>query len=92
VKLVKNWTLPFDLFNTAREVYGMQSATGSNYVDPVKHLVIETGLSDMAGMYFSVTADRIDAMGEEARVSTRGALKEAQAQGRIKLRYADGSV
>ena len=86
-KLMKNWSLPVDLFNSALEVYGMQSATGSRYVDPVKHLVIETGLEDVAGMYFSVSAEQIDAMGAQARASTAKALKQARAQGRIKLRY-----
>jgi hypothetical protein len=91
-KLLKNWTLPFDLFNAAREVYGMQAATGSHHVDAHKNLVIETGAADVAGLWFSVSPQRIESMGEEARTAARRALKEAAAQGRIKLRYAKRSA
>lgn len=73
---------PLDMYFSVREIY-FPLAGNQRYVDPNRHLVIETGLPDVAGLNFGVSAQKCAEMVEDGLVTARAALVKARAEGRF---------
>lgn len=73
---------PLDLYYSVREIY-FPLAGNQRYVDPDRHLIIETGLTDVAGLNFGVSHEKCVAMIEDGLVSGRAMLAKARADGRF---------
>lgn len=72
----------FDLYFHMREMY-LPIAGHRRYVDPNKHVVLEIGLPDVAGLNFGISVEKARAMEEDGYRTAMKLLKEAIAQGRI---------
>jgi len=76
---VKNWLY---LFFTECEVH-CPLAGNHRYVDQARHLVIETGDPDVAGLNFGLSAERCLKMRLDAQLTAREALNRAREQGKL---------
>ncbi len=74
-----NW---LDFYFSVREIY-FPLAGNHRYVDPNRHLVIETGLADVAGLNFGISAAKCDEMIEDGLTTGRKALVKAREDGRF---------
>ncbi len=72
----------FDLYFHMREMYA-PIAGHRRYVDPHKHVVLEIGLADVAGLNFGISVEKARAMEEDGYQTAMKMLKEAIAAGRI---------
>ncbi|HEY9732277.1 MAG TPA: patatin-like phospholipase family protein [Drouetiella sp.] len=77
-----NFASFMDWYFSYREIY-MPLAGNHRYVDPNRHLVIETGLEDVAGLNFGISASKCDEMVEDGLTTARSALAKACAEGRF---------
>ena len=71
-----------DLYFSAREIY-FPLAGNQRYVDGNRHLVIETGLPDVAGLNFGISNAKCLEMVEDGLTTSRTALANARAEGRF---------
>lgn len=81
-ELPKEFKSPFDIYFHLREQYA-PIAGHRRHVDPHKHIVLEIGLTDVAGLNFGVDYDKCLAMRAEAKATALKGLKEAIAAGRV---------
>jgi len=79
---------PLDLYFHWREMY-MPIAGHRRYVDPVKNVVVEIGLPNVAGLNFSASLKNFDAMVEEGYQTTLKVVGEAIKAGRIPSTRSD---
>jgi Patatin-like phospholipase len=75
----KSW---MDFYFSAREIY-FPLAGNQRYVDANRHLVIETGLADVAGLNFGISDAKCDEMVEDGLTTGRASLAKARAEGRF---------
>jgi len=73
---------PLDLYFHWREMY-MPIAGHRRHVDPVKNVVVEIGLPNVAGLNFTASLNNFDAMVEEGYQTTLKVVGEAIKAGRI---------
>jgi NTE family protein len=73
---------PLDLYFHWRELY-MPIAGHRRYVDPAKHVVVEIGLPNVAGLNFTAGLNNFDAMVEEGYQTTLKVVGEAIKAGRV---------
>ncbi|MBS1995534.1 MAG: hypothetical protein JSS86_04455 [Cyanobacteria bacterium SZAS LIN-2] len=73
---------PLDLYFHWREMY-MPIAGHRRYVDPVKNVVVEIGLPNVAGLNFTASLNNFDAMVEEGYQTTLKVVGEAIKAGRV---------
>jgi len=73
---------PLDLYFHWREMY-MPLAGHRRYVDPVKNVVVEIGLRNVAGLNFTASINNFDAMVEEGYQTTLKVVGEAIKAGRV---------
>ncbi len=71
-----------DWYFSVREIY-FPLAGNQRYVDSTRHLVIESGLADVAGLNFGVSGAKCDEMIEDGLTSARASLVKARAEGRF---------
>jgi hypothetical protein len=71
-----------DYYFSVREIY-FPLAGNQRYVDPNRHLVIESGLADVAGLNFGISAAKCDEMIEDGLTTGRASLASARAEGRF---------
>lgn len=71
-----------DWYFSVREIY-FPLAGNQRYVDSTRHLVIESGLADVAGLNFGVSGAKCDEMIEDGLTAGRAALAKARAEGRF---------
>lgn len=76
---IDNWLY---LFFSLSEIY-CPLAGNHRYVDAARHLVIETGDQDVAGLNFGIGPDRCRKMRSDARLVARAALQRAREEGRL---------
>lgn len=81
----KEFATPWDLYFHMREMF-MPLAGNSRYVDETKHIVIECGLPDVAGLNLGISDATIDKMIENGYKLAGPVLEKAIADGRVALR------
>jgi NTE family protein len=75
----KSW---MDIYFSAREIVS-PLAGNQRYVDAHRHLVIETGLADVAGLNFGISDAKCDEMVEDGLTTGRASLARAREEGRF---------
>jgi hypothetical protein len=78
-------TSPLDIYFHWREMY-KPIAGHRRYVDPVKHVVVEIGLPNVAGLNFTASLANFDAMVEEGYQTTLKVVGEAIKSGRVPVK------
>ncbi len=81
---------PLDLYFHWREQY-MPIAGHRRYVDPAKHVVVEIGLPNVAGLNFTAGLNNFDAMVEEGYQTTLKVVGEAIKAGRVPTTLSNSS-
>lgn len=81
----KEWKWPADLYFHMRELF-FPLAGNQRYVDETKHLVIETGLPEVAGLNFGISKETCMRMVENGYKTAKEVLSKAIAEGRFKGR------
>lgn len=76
------WQLPVDLYFHYREMF-MPIAGHRRYVDPSKHVVIEVGLEDVAGLNYGLSLAKCREMEQDGYDRTIKMVTEARAAGRL---------
>lgn len=79
--------LPIDLYFHFREMY-MPLAGHRRHVDPSKHVVVEVGLPDVAGLNYGLTLEKCRQMEQDGYDCTVKAVTAARAAGRLDSRLA----
>jgi NTE family protein len=78
----KDIVSPMDLYFHWRELYA-PIAGHRRYVDPAKHVVVELGLANVAGLNFTAGLNNFDEMVEEGYQTTLKVVGEAIKAGRV---------
>jgi hypothetical protein len=78
----KEWKYPIDLYFHCRELF-FPVAGNSRYVDPKRHLVIETGLPEVAGLNFGISEETCLRMVENGYNTANEIIARAKAEGRL---------
>lgn len=78
----KEWKYPIDLYFHCREIF-FPVAGNSRYVDPKRHLVIETGLPEVAGLNFGISEATCLRMVENGYNTAKQVIAHAKAEGRL---------
>lgn len=81
-EMPSEWKLPIDLYFHLRELY-FPIAGHRRYVDPARHVVIEVGLPDVAGLNFGISDAKCEQMIEDGYNTAYPILKQAIADGRV---------
>lgn len=81
-QLPSEWETWFDLYVSAREIF-YPVAGNNRYVDETKHLVIETGMPNVAGLNGGISDATCLKMVENAYNVADKAISEAKAAGRL---------
>ncbi len=76
------FTSLLDIYFSAREIY-FPLAGNQRYVDANRHLVIETGLPDVAGLNFGISNAKCLEMIEDGLTTGRATLARAREEGRF---------
>jgi hypothetical protein len=76
------WQVPLDLYYHWREMY-LPIAPHRRYVDPDRHVVVEIGLPDVAGLNFGLSRQKCLQLVEDGYRTGLGLLRKAIAEGRI---------
>ncbi len=77
-----DWETPADLYFHMRELY-FPLAGNQRYVDDNKHIVIETGMPDVAGLNFGISRQTCLKMVENGYSTAKPVLAKAIADGRV---------
>lgn len=83
--LPTEWQLPLDLYFHFRELY-WPIAGHRRYVDAEKHILIEVGLPDVAGLNFGISEKKCRQMIEDGYATSLPILKAEIAKGRVPVR------
>lgn len=79
---VQFWRTMIGAYMTAREIF-FPFAGNNRYVDPEKHLVIESGLPDVAALSPDIDEKKCLEMVEDGRKEARAAILKAKDEGRF---------
>lgn len=79
------WQQPIDLYFHYREMF-MPIAGQRRYVDPSRHVVIEVGLPDVAGLNYGLSLAKCQQMEQDGYDRTIKAITAARAAGRLDAR------
>ncbi len=79
---VKFWRSIIGAYMTGREIF-LPFAGNNRYVDPEKHLVIESGLPDVGALSPDIDEAKCLEMVEDGRQATRAVILKAKADGRF---------
>lgn len=78
----KEWKYPIDLYFHCRELF-FPLVGNSRYVDPNRHLVIENGLPEVAGLNFGISEATCLRMVENGYNTANEIIARAKAEGRL---------
>lgn len=86
-EMASEWQVPLDLYFHLRELY-WPLAGHRRYVDPERHVVIDVGLPDVAGLNFGISEAKCQEMIENGYETAFAILKQAIADGRVQTNAA----